>query len=100
MDDVVKRLSRELVDAMATAVANDDQVEACHAKAKAAGYSMKVSLEAVIGFASRGTTDQGTCKSPQVEAGSNPETRAMNSDDRRFLRSLRIAADEANQQVD
>ena len=38
MDDVVNRLSRELVDAMATAVANDDQVEACHAKAKAAGY--------------------------------------------------------------
>jgi len=100
MDDVVNRLSRELVGAIAAAIANDDQVEACHAKARATGYSMKVSLEAVIGFASRGTAHQGSCKSPRVEAGSNPETCAMNSDDRRFLRSLRIAADEANQQVD
>ena len=53
MDDVVNRLSRELAHAMAAAVADDHRVEACHEKARAAGYNMKVSLEAVIGFANR-----------------------------------------------
>ena len=100
MDDVVNRLSRELADAMATAVANDNQVEACHEKARAAGYSMKVSLEAVIGFASRRATDGKACHSPQADTSRNAETRAINSNDRRFLRSLRISADGANQQVD
>ena len=57
MDDVVNRLSRELADAMAAAVADDHRVPACHEKARAAGYNMKVSLEAVIGFASRPTED-------------------------------------------
>ena len=49
MDDVVHRLSRELADAMAAAVADDHRVEACHERARAAGYNMKVSLEASSG---------------------------------------------------
>ena len=100
MDDVVNRLSRELANAMATAVANDTRVEACHEKAKAVGYSMKVSLEAVIGFASRRSTHEEACHSSQAETSQNAETQVVNSNDRRFLRSLRISADEANQQVD
>ena len=100
MDDVVNRLSRELANAMATAVANDIKVEACHEKARAAGYSMEVSLEAVIGFASRRSTHEEACHSSQAETSQNAETQVVNSNDRRFLRSLRISADEANQQVD
>ena len=100
MDDVVNRLSRELANAMATAVANDTQVEACHEKARVAGYSMKVSLEAVIGFASRRNKHEKACHGYQAETSRNVETRVINSNDRRFLRSLRISADEANQQVD
>ena len=100
MDDVVNRLSRELANAMATAVANDTQVKACHEKARAAGYCMKVSLEAVIGFASRRTTHEKAGHSYQAETSRNVETRVIDSNDRRFLRSLRISADEANQQVD
>ena len=61
MDDVVNRLSRELADAMAAAVADDPRVEACHERAKASGYDMKVSLEAVIGFANR-TKEQALAK--------------------------------------
>ena len=100
MDDVVNRLSRELANAMATAVANDTQVEACHEKARVAGYSMKVSLEAVIGFASRRNKHEKACHGYQAETSRNVETRVINSNDRRFLRSLRISTDEANQQVD
>ena len=111
MDDVVNRLSRELATAMAAAVADDQRVEACHEKARAAGYDMKVSLEAVIGFASRSDEERLTPavvrkegESPSGDAdvadaedtGSEVRSSAaqvMSSNDRRFLRSLRIAAD-------
>src|SRR6266540_5823408 len=53
MDDVVNRFARELADAIAAAVAENPQVEACREKARAAGFEMKVTLEAVVGFASR-----------------------------------------------
>ena len=101
MDDVVTRLSRELADAMAAAVADDHRVEACHEKARAAGYNMKVSLEAVIGFANR-PKGEGMAKAAVAVAkgGSLPAPGVMSSNDRRFLRSLRIAADEVSQQAE
>ena len=54
MDDVVNRFARELADAIAAAVAGSPQVEACRENARAAGFEMKVTLEAVVGFATRG----------------------------------------------
>jgi hypothetical protein len=101
MDDVVNRLSRELAEAMAAAVAGDDRVKACHERAKAAGYNMKVSLEAVIGFA-KWPKGEGLATAGVAVEKSGPvgEAWVMNSNDRRFLRSLRIAADEASQLTD
>ena len=58
MDDVVNRLARELADAIAAAVADDPQVEACREKARAAGFEMRVTLEAVVGFVNRTTTTE------------------------------------------
>ena len=99
MDDVVNRFARELADAIAAAVADNPQVEACREKARAAGFEMKVTLEAVVGFASR-TTPQSSAlaKVPAAArtARETPNRRAfeVTANDRRFLRSLRIAADE------
>ena len=56
MDDVVNRLARELADAIAAAVAANPQVEACREQARAAGFEMKVTLEAVVGFARAGSS--------------------------------------------
>ena len=53
MDDVVNRMARELSDAIAAAVAEDARVEACRERARAAGFEMNVTLEAVIGFVNR-----------------------------------------------
>jgi hypothetical protein len=53
MDDVVNRFAKELADAIAAAVADNPQVEACRAKAREAGFDMKVTLEAVVGFVNR-----------------------------------------------
>jgi hypothetical protein len=92
MDTLVNQLARQLADAISAAVADDARVEACREKARAAGLDMKVSLEAVIGFINRtpGANVQKT--SSKKASRSSPE---MTANDRRFLKSLRIAADEA-----
>jgi hypothetical protein len=101
MDDTVNGLARELADAIAAAVAASPQVEACRERARAAGYDMKVTLEAVVGFASR---DQQSRALARVAAPGRmvPVRRGFDvtANDRRFLRSLRIAADETTESVE
>jgi hypothetical protein len=102
MDDVVNRFARELADAIAAAVAENLEVEACRERARAAGYEMKVTLEAVVGFVAR-AQDKEKEKGAAVAAKIAAPTRALvqrkpaelTANDRRFLRSLRIAAEEA-----
>ena len=97
MDDVVNRLARELAEAIAAAVADDPQVEACREKARAAGFEMKVTLEAVVGFVNRSSTPEKGSAIVKVPAAAKMAARRaldMTANDRRFLRSLRIAADE------
>ena len=99
MDDQVNQFARELADSIASAVSESAEVEACRERARAAGYEMRINLEAVVGFASR---------TPHVEGSAEPDVVAsttkalvprrpydMTVNDRRFLRSLRIAAEEA-----
>ena len=103
MDDVVNRFARELADAIAAAVAENQQVEACREKARAAGFEMKVTLEAVVGFVNRSQQSTALAK---ATAPARPPREAqrrqfeVTANDRRFLRSLRIAADEAAEEVD
>jgi hypothetical protein len=108
MDDVVNRMAKELSDAIAAAVSEDVRVEACREKARAAGFELRVSLEAVIGFVSR--TQPGALARTTVPAALPPQKAAavpvqqqqrrqfeISANDRRFLRSLRIAADETQE---
>ena len=53
MDDTVNRLAKELAQAIRAAVAADQTVEACRAKARAAGYEMHLAIDAEVGFANR-----------------------------------------------
>jgi hypothetical protein len=100
MDDVVNRFARELADAIAAAVAENPEVEACRERARLAGYEMKLTLEAVIGFVNRA---QAGDKDAPVPAKVSTTSKALvprraaeiTANDRRFLRSLRIAADDA-----
>jgi hypothetical protein len=103
MDEVVNRFARELADAIACAVAENPQVEACREKARAAGFEMKVTLEAVVGFVSRSRTGAlakvaGPARS--VRDVQPRRTFEVTPNDRRFLRSLRIAADETTEPVE
>jgi|SRR5438552_296131 len=105
MDDVVNRFARELADAIAAAVAENPQVEACREKARAAGFEMKVTLEAVVGFVSRaqqsGALAKVSAPAPRPVREVQPRRSfEVTANDRRFLRSLRIAADETAEPVE
>jgi hypothetical protein len=102
MDDVVNRFARELADAIAVAVAENAQVEACREKARAAGFEMKVTLEAVVVFVNRSQTSalaKVTAPARPARDAQPRRTFEVTANDRRFLRSLRIAADEAAEEV-
>ena len=90
MDSLVNQLARELTEAIAAAVADDARVEACREKARAAGLDMRVSLDAVIGFVDRAVT---RCRKGARKT-SKRSPLEMSANDRRFLKSLRISADE------
>jgi hypothetical protein len=108
MDDVVNRFAHELADAIAAAIADDPRVEGCREKARAAGFEMRVTLEAVVGFMSRANgganadTSANTVTKVQTPARVVSTRRAFDitANDRRFLRSLRIAADETKEEVE
>jgi hypothetical protein len=97
MDDVVNRFARELADSIAAAVSGSAEVEACRERARAAGYEMKVNLEAVVGFVNRGQQVEGVDRKPIAASKALVARKPfeMTVNDRRFLRSLRIAAEEA-----
>lgn len=98
MDDVVNRFARELADSIAAAVSESAEVEACRERARAAGYEMKVNLEAVVGFVNRGQPQGDSAEGAKAAVSKALVPRKayeMTVNDRRFLRSLRIAAEEA-----
>ncbi len=100
MDDVVNRFAKELADAIAAAVAESPQVEACRARARDGGFDMRVTLEAVVGFVNR--TSGGAVTKITTPARLLPARRPfdLTANDRRFLRSLRISIDEAKEAVE
>ncbi len=97
MDEAVNRYARELIDAINAAVGRDPAVEACRERARAAGFEMKVSLEAVVGFVDKnqpaGRT-RATLVPPSHRLMPAQRPYEITAADRRFLRSLRIAANE------
>jgi hypothetical protein len=99
MDEVVNRFARELADAIAAAVTESPQVEACRERARVAGFEMKVTLEAVVGFVNR-SQSQALTKVTPARAVPPRRTLEVTANDRRFLRSLRIAADETTEAVE
>ncbi len=98
MDEAVNRYAREMIDAINAAVANDPGVQACRQRARAAGYELDVSLEAVVGVrsrAARAAREGAAAALTPAPRRTLPEQRPydITAADRRFLRSLRIAAE-------
>jgi hypothetical protein len=97
VDDTVNRYARELIDAINAAVAKDPDVRACRERARADGFDLKVALEAVVNVAGRNepSARAGVAAAPPSRQR-RPTARPyeITAADRRFLRSLRIAADQ------
>jgi hypothetical protein len=85
----MQQLAREVSDAISAAVAADPRIEACLDKARAEGFDLKISLDASVGFVPLG--DAPPKAAARRAAGRQAE---MTATDRRFLKSLRIAAEE------
>ena len=98
MDDVVNRFAKELADAIAAAVAENSKVEACRAKAREAGFDMRVTLEAVVGFVNRSNDAAVTKVTTPARLLPGRKAFDLTANDRRFLRSLRIGIDETPKQ--
>jgi hypothetical protein len=94
MNDAVNRLAREMADAIAAAVASDPRIGVCRDKARAEGYELQVSIEALIGFAAQAASAKA------APAASSKRATTITAHDRRFLRSLRIAADQTIEEVE
>ena len=101
MDPVMNQLARELADVISAVVAEDSRVEACRDKARAAGYDMRVALDAAITFVPLpGSTHVQGAMVPVSGVKALPAPKAsleMTANDRRFLKSLRISADETTE---
>ena len=95
MESVVNKLARELSDAIAAAVADDPRVAACRERARAEGLDMRVTLEAVVGFVSRNNGAAVTKITTPARLLPARKAFDLTTNDRRFLRSLRIGIDEA-----
>jgi hypothetical protein len=98
VDDAVNRYARELIEAISAAVANDPAVLECRERARAAGIELELSLEAVVGVKNRagareGATTASTVIPPSRRPMSPQHAFDISAADRRFLRSLRIAAE-------
>ncbi len=100
MDDVVNRFAKELADAIAAAIADNPEVDACRNRAREAGYDMRVTLEAVVGFVNSNTGSAVTRITTPARVLPTRRLFELTTNDRRFLRSLRIGADEAKEIVE
>jgi hypothetical protein len=98
MDNVVNQLAKELADAISAAVGDSEDVEACRIKARDAGYDVRVTLEAVVGFVNLNGGARVTRVSTPARVVSASRPLALTANDRRFLRSLRIGCDLASKE--
>lgn len=94
MDENLKQLFQQLGDAMNQSLANSDEVARVIGEIKSSGYDVFLAFEATIGFSKQDEDDDQKSNETYVNAGREPEFK-VNSQDERFLKSLRIRLDDA-----
>jgi hypothetical protein len=90
VDQELKKLMKELGEAINQAVAESDEISNVMSRIKAGGHDVFLVLEATIGFNQRETV---TKAKPPDELKSSGELE-ITSQDLKFLRSMRIAVNE------
>ncbi len=96
MNTRLKRLMKELGEAINGTLSESEQIAQVIARIKEEGYDIFLVLEATIGFNRR--DEEGLPASPELVSsrrkGPDPEF-SINASDVRFLKSLRISVDDA-----
>ena len=92
MDARLKELMKELGEAINDSLSESDQISTVIAKMKADGYDVFLVLEATIGFNKHEPAAQPRGTTVSVSQG-EPSFR-LNTQDMKFLKSLRIRLDE------
>jgi hypothetical protein len=92
VDDQLKKLMKELGEAINQAVAESDNIADVMARIKAGGYDVFLVLEATIGFNQRA----GAAESPLHKELESSGELHVTSQDLKFLRSMRIAVNDAD----
>jgi hypothetical protein len=87
VDDQLKKLMKELGEAINQAVAESDRISEVMGRIKASGHDVFLVLEATIGFNQR---EAAAGRAPEKNLNSSGELQ-ITSQDLKFLRSLRIA---------
>ena len=87
MDQELKKLMKELGEAINQAVADSEQISDVMSRIKARGHDVFLVLEATIGFNQR---DDANEPAPRRELPSSGKLE-VTSQDLKFLRSMRIA---------
>ena len=90
MDDELKKLMKELGEAINQSVAESDEISDVMARIRAGGYDVFLVLEATIGFNQR----SGSEEIPQQKEFTSSGELDITSQDLKFLRSLRIAVND------
>lgn len=90
MDDHLKKLMKQLGEAINQAVADSDRISEVMGRIRAEGHDVFLVLEATIGFNQR---EENSSPVREQELDSNGELK-INSQDLKFLRSLRIAVND------
>jgi hypothetical protein len=94
LDERLKKMMKELGDAINESLSDSEEIAEVISRIKDSGYDIFLVLEATIGFNKRDEEDEAQAGPDVVTSIKEPEF-AVNAQDMKFLRSLRIAIDDA-----
>ena len=93
MDEHLKRLMKELGEAINDTLSNSGTISEAIAKIRSSGYDVFLVLEATIGFNKR---DEEAHVEPALTKNADGETKLnITSQDVKFLKSLKISIEES-----
>lgn len=90
----MKERMKELGEAINETLANSDQIAEVISRIKAEGYDVFLVLEATVGFSQTGNESAATDTNDESQLQLVAPELKVTLNDRRFLKSLRIAVDE------
>ncbi len=99
LDERLKELMQELGHAINESLSDSDRIASAIGEIKRAGYDVFLVLEATIGFNKRESEDEDEAEATWEQASKSSKFDASSkfkwtSQDQKFLKALKIAADE------